>query len=749
MRTDRDMRDASPDRRVKGAALPTSTSSVDPAPGDVAREADALMRAERFEDAATLLASAVAKHSARGLLLRLLIAQVQLGRLAEAAALRPKLLTRITAEEAARCVADLWKLSRRCSMQRRTEEAAFAADCAARALRAHDVLGQLSDGALADGLHADALAGSGQQALRALGHLLSRPLDRSFFIKFLSALGGSRPHIGGKRPLDILALGARKLGTAAEVPAGLRDAAALILFAAQDFPGAVEAGRGAAPGSLCAQIAGDAAMRVRVGRDLREDAQKRRPRAAKVQPPFIVVHRGRQDYVGLCAASLARQNGEGNVVLLGDATTASIGIGRYAAISDYFEAAEAFAPTYVHHSVSDPIYGLFSFQRWLVVEEYCRKNRIDQCVVIDSDALAFSPASEIIAAIPAGFAMNDWTWTTTVRNTTALGALADCMRGIYARPREEVVPLVNSLGRYIAGRETRSFQDMHMFYHFRDKNPELVVSQWRLPFHGGLDQASTLDNGVETGTPNQIAPLVLGRPLKRPYLLNGRLHFREDGENDRLLRFHTVHCQGPAKAVMHHYAALMLPDVRETLAGWTATRPPERAAPQQAPTPAGEKESEARRPKLLPNLRKAEHAALRDRLRRTVLGMAPFAATVQLQLPEGNRIVAGSDLPVAVTLRNDGKHDLPVSLEGYDVLLAGFRITTTTPSGPQQVAEPRLALPAAAVPAGGTLTLRGKLPTAKLAPGQYDLAADLVYEYVRWFHGERTRPRTSIEIKPA
>ena len=56
----------------------------------------------------------------------------------------------------------------------------------------------------------------------------------------------------------------------------------------------------------------------------------------------------------------------------------------------------------MHHSVSEPIYGLFSFQRWLVVEEFCRKNRIDQCVVIDSDALAFSSASEIIAAMPPG-----------------------------------------------------------------------------------------------------------------------------------------------------------------------------------------------------------------------------------------------------------------------------------------------------------------------------------------------------------
>lgn len=674
--------------------------------------------------------------------LRLIRLRLRGDRPADAEALAPAFLQALTPDLAAEALPDLWREARQSAAAGSAEAASLAARLAADLLDRHDVLARVPLQALLEGLNADSQSEEGRWTLPILAEILARePQHPTFFIKFLSGLGGSRPHLGGKRRLDVLAERARALP--AEASPALHNAAALLLFAAQDASGAQAEGRAAPPGSIGAQAGADAGQRLAVSAALRQAALAPRGRVVpRDEPPYIVVHKGGQDYVALCAASLALQNGANNVVLLGDQATARIGIGRQAAIAEYFEAAAAFAPSYIHHAVSEPTYGLFSFQRWLVVEEFCRKNRIDQCVVIDSDALAFSPASEIIAAMPPGFAMNDWTWTTTVRDTRGLSQLADHLREIYARPREEVLALVGALGRTVAGQSERSFQDMHMFYSFRDRFPDVMFSQYERPFHGGLDQAATLANGVELGSPGDLAPLVLGRPLKRPYLVDGQLGFRATADG-RMVRFHTVHCQGPAKAMMHRYAALLLPGAEAEIAAWRSAPAPV-AAPAPAPVTAPDL---AGRP--LPNLRTPEHAALRERLRAAVAALGPLNVAIELRLPRAE-IAAGQDLPVEVVLRNEAAHTLPTQLLGHAALSIGFQLTARGAAGPRRVGEPRLAAPPLGLPAGQTLTVRADLPAARLAPGEYELNADLVYEYVRWFRKDpAARPSAAFRVVAA
>lgn len=676
--------------------------------------------------------------------LRLIRLRLRGDRPAEAAALAPAFLQALTPDLAAEALPDLWRAARQSAAAGGSEAAGLAARLAGEALDRHDVLARLPLPALLEGLNAESQGEEGRWTLPILAEILARdPQHPTFFIKFLSGLGGSRPNLGGRRRLDLLADRARAIP--AEASPALHNAAALVLFAAQDAAGAQAAGRAAPPGSIGAQAGADAGQRLAVSDALRHAAVAPRGRVVpRDEPPFIVVHKGGQDYVALCAASLAVQNGANNVVLLGDQATATIGIGRQAAIADYFEAAAAFAPSYVHHAVSEPAYGLFSFQRWLVVEEFCRKNRIDQCVVIDSDALAFSPASGIIAAMPPGFAMNDWTWTTTVRDTRGLSQLAEHLRQLYARPREEVLKLVGTLGRIVAGQSERSFQDMHMFYSFRDRFPAVMFSQYERPFHGGLDQAATLANGVELGSPGDLAPLVLGRPLKRPHLVDGQLHFRAAADG-RMVRFHTVHCQGPAKAMMHRYAALLLPGAGAELAAW-------RGAPQPAPAPpaplrAASQPPAAQRP--LPNLRNPAHAALREQLRAAVAELLPLAVSLELRLPSPE-LRAGQELPVELVVRNEGSRPLPTRLAGYDALSIGFQLVAQTESGPRRVGEPRLPAPPEGFPPGTALGFRATLPTRPLPPGTYDVSVDLVYEYVRWFRrDEATRPSARFRVLAA
>lgn len=718
-------------------------------------QAQSLYRKHRAPEAEAILAEILSNGPSPEAARRLVIIRLLQGNLAGAEPLRDQ-VGGLTGSAMANWVAELWTVARRCAGNDMLAEASFAASLADEALTRENVLPAMDEKQLREGLHADGQFGGGRQALFALGHLLRRTADRSFVIKFFAGLGGNRPHLGQRPRLEQLAAVATAICDEADADPILRDGAALILYATQNFKAGTRIGAGAAPGSTAAIVSEDATMRIEVGAALRAAALAGPPKgrvAPRDQPPFIVVHRGGQDYVRLCAASLALQNGANNVVLLGDDSTATIGVGRYAAITDYFEGAARLAKNFVHHSIMESTYGLFSFQRWLVVEEYCRKNQIDQCVVIDSDALAFSSASEIIDAMPQGYAMNDWTWTTTVRDTRVLGSLAEFMQAIYVRPRDEIAAIANARGRVVQNGAARSFQDMHLFYYFRDTHTDQVVSQYRIPMHGGLDQAAAMDNGVETGLPNDLVLAVPGLPLKRPLLSDGHLYFRQAGEGGSPIRFHTVHCQGPAKAAMHHYAALSLPGAEQALARWrSAPVQPARPAPRPAAAPAesaasaGRAADPARAP--LPNIKLAEHAALRGRVKALVDGLGTLASDITLSLPAGDKIAVNGNLDLRVSVANRGTATLPVMIEGYEALMIGIEFMLETPEGLRSMRQARLPLPTAELAAGGDpLQVSGSVRANKLPPGRYRLMVGLVFEHVRWFEKDPAqRVGTTVEI---
>jgi hypothetical protein len=727
------------------------------------REVDALLRKGLAVEAGRLLAE---MPPVRELLPRRLMAFIGQGDIAQAESTRAALLEGLTAAEARHWVGECWRWSRLLIHRNDPAAATVAAVTASLMLDRHDVLAGIAEARLSEGLLADSRDAEGRWTLAILARLRQAGGGIDIAMKFLSGLGGNRPHLGGQRPLDVLAKRARAMIDNAEADPGLRDAATIVLFGAQDFAGTLAAAKGGEPGSFRATVEQDVTRRLAIGRDLRQRALASPApvlAAGKDQPPFIVVHRGQQEYVALCASSLALQNGAGNVVLMGDDSTAGLGIGRFAALTDYFDDAGVLAKRFHHHSVMEATYGLFSFQRWLIVAEYCRKNRIDQCVVIDSDALAFSPASDIIAGMPPGIAMNDWTWTTTVRDTAGLTALSQFTLNIYDRSPEEIEKIAMARGKLVANGTRRTFQDMHLFYYFRDENPAIMGSQYAVPFHGGLDQAATLDNGVEIGSPNELTMMVPGRPMKRPYLQDGKLYFRStEGE---MVRFHTVHCQGPAKAAMHHYAALLLPGAAEAAAGWKADAAPVRApAPAKAEAPQAEPAKPAAPPAAarpapaapkpaapppgplpMPNLRLPEHAGLQARVRAAVAAATPLRASATVSLPNGPSTPARRQLPVSVIVRNDGAQPLPVVVDGHVAMQVGFRITPVAPDA--KAREARLLVPGTSLGAGQEVLVRGQLPTHKLPPGKYRVSADLVFDYVRWVAKDQASlPAVTIEI---
>jgi len=66
----------------------------------------------------------------------------------------------------------------------------------------------------------------------------------------------------------------------------------------------------------------------------------------------------------------------------------------YENISEYFKSSMEFEKIYQHMSYNKKQYELFCFQRWLILNEYVKKNNIPVFAHIDSDVLLFSNAEK-------------------------------------------------------------------------------------------------------------------------------------------------------------------------------------------------------------------------------------------------------------------------------------------------------------------------------------------------------------------
>lgn len=117
--------------------------------------------------------------------------------------------------------------------------------------------------------------------------------------------------------------------------------------------------------------------------------------------PVIVVHKGNQKYLKNCILC-AEEHGN-DVILIGDAKNSAMcdkWISHDKCDSELFE---EFQKHYIHMSSNSEFFELICFQRYFYVYQYMSTHRLDECVMIDSDALVFEKVTG--ALIPEGVQM--------------------------------------------------------------------------------------------------------------------------------------------------------------------------------------------------------------------------------------------------------------------------------------------------------------------------------------------------------
>lgn len=111
--------------------------------------------------------------------------------------------------------------------------------------------------------------------------------------------------------------------------------------------------------------------------------------------PILIVHQGNTFYLGLVLKQIKLFNPDSRICLISDESTKSYDFVEHHDINIYSEGMRSFARVYKHLSSNPYNYELFCFQRWFIINEFVRTNKIENFLCMDSDVLLYCNVNDI------------------------------------------------------------------------------------------------------------------------------------------------------------------------------------------------------------------------------------------------------------------------------------------------------------------------------------------------------------------
>lgn len=211
--------------------------------------------------------------------------------------------------------------------------------------------------------------------------------------------------------------------------------------------------------------------------------------------PIIVVHNGSPAYLKASLQKASESNAGGRVILLGDESNASIGIGEHHRHRDESLQADIpeFHALYQHLSSSQGFdFERFCIERWFLVRNFMRREQLSRCLVIDSDVLLFCDVPAESERLQ-NFAMTFGRWD-AVRNLPHCNFIG-CLQGIESfcdyvletyRDPERLTRLKNANHKKL---NQFWISDMSLFYDWASQGAFPIAMIDEPHEHGAFDSA--------------------------------------------------------------------------------------------------------------------------------------------------------------------------------------------------------------------------------------------------------------------
>jgi hypothetical protein len=112
--------------------------------------------------------------------------------------------------------------------------------------------------------------------------------------------------------------------------------------------------------------------------------------------PIIFFHTGNPKYLKYSLKQAKHFNPGSEIYLIGDDKNNKYPFVNHIPAIKFKQEAEAFTGVYKHRSTNDYQYELNCYLRWFYVHAFCRENKIESFLYLDSDVLLYHDFSEIV-----------------------------------------------------------------------------------------------------------------------------------------------------------------------------------------------------------------------------------------------------------------------------------------------------------------------------------------------------------------
>ena len=253
--------------------------------------------------------------------------------------------------------------------------------------------------------------------------------------------------------------------------------------------------------------------------------------------PIVFIHKGEnRKHLPYVFAQAFSSNSGAEIYTIGDHATRLYSFIRHREVSDYFQGAKDFAGVYQHMSTNDFNFERFCFQRWFILLEFMQAENLEACFILDSDVLLYSRIQSLFQYYQQYkiTVVNDWMASSIfIIERAGLEALCQFMLQMYTDPywleqaqRKYEIDLLNDQGGVC---------DMTAFQFFRLSHPGEIGEAGRIINNATFDFTLYDTQGYE-----------MDGNLRRFYWKDG-VPYCKHLESGQLIRFHTLHLQGPGK----------------------------------------------------------------------------------------------------------------------------------------------------------------------------------------------------------
>lgn len=110
--------------------------------------------------------------------------------------------------------------------------------------------------------------------------------------------------------------------------------------------------------------------------------------------PIVFIHRSNSAYLKYSLSQAQTSNPRSAVILLGDPANDCYDFVVHRKIDDFSQGATEFEKVYTHFSTLPPSFELICFQRWFVLRDFLRDNKIQRCLYLDSDTMLYTDVTQ-------------------------------------------------------------------------------------------------------------------------------------------------------------------------------------------------------------------------------------------------------------------------------------------------------------------------------------------------------------------